>query len=194
MVSRASWCFRGHGCGSCRVLSATVSIRVCPRNLPGPDLPGATPWRIPWGPWSLRCSAVELLSTKPPQGVWSALHKQGLFCVGDRCDTRSSDQQEGNAAGAQPQAWPLFGAALLPSAQIPLLGPLCSTCLPAGLLGRELAFSLLLSLLSSLSSLLSSSSFLCLSLPFSFLFFLFFFFCFYLHPSLGAAFNVKTLL
>ena len=146
-----------------------------------------------------QCSAVELLSTKPPWGVWSAVHKQGLLCVGGCCDTRSSDQQEVNAAGPAPGLAALCGSAAPlrsgPSAWAPLLGPLCSTCLPSGLLGRELAFSLLVSLF-SLSSLLSPSPFLSLSLPFSFLYvhFFFFFFHFYPHPSLGAAFNVKTLL
>ena len=135
-----------------------------------------TRWHIPRSPWSL---SVLLLSYCPG-GVWSAVHKQGLFCVGGCCDARSSEQEEGNAVGAQLQAWPLSGAALLPSAQVPLLpsawAPLLhlAACWVAG---EGAAFSLLVSLLSPLSSLLSSSSFLSLSLPFCFLFVpLFFFF------------------
>ena len=166
----------------------------------GPDLPGATPWQIPWSPWSL---SVLLLSYCPQSlhGVFGQLFiSRACSVLGGCCDTRSSDQQEVNAAGTAPGLAAVCGSAAPlrsgPSAWAPLLGPLCSTCLPSGLLGRELAFSLLVSLF-SLSSLLSPSPFLSLSLPFSFLylhFFFFFFFHFYPHPSLGAAFNVKTLL
>lgn len=158
----------------------------------------------PLGSLEPQCSAVELLSTMPPWGVWSAIHKQGLLCVGGCCDTRSSDQQEVNAVGHSPRLGRCLGQrcspllrslCLGPSAWTPLLGPLCSTCLPSGLLGRELAFSLLVSLLSFFSFLPSFPFFLSVSFSSFFLSLLAFFFSrFYPHTSLGAALTVKTLL
>lgn len=77
----------------------------------------------PLGSLEPQCSAVELLSTMPPWGVWSAIHKQGLLCVGGCCDTRSSDQQEVNAVGHSPRLGRCLGQRCSPLLRSLCLGP-----------------------------------------------------------------------